>query len=32
MEKVEEILSIGEVTERWLPRNSNAALRTKAWT
>ena len=31
MEKVEEIL-IGEVTERWLPMNSNAALRTKAWT
>jgi len=32
MEKVEEILSMGEVTERWLPRKANAALRTKAQT
>ena len=30
MEKAQEILSIGAVTERWLPRNANASLRIKA--
>jgi len=32
MEKVEEILSMGGVTKRRLPRKANAALRTKAQT
>jgi len=32
MEKVEEILSISEVTERWLPGNANAVARIWAQT
>lgn len=32
MEKVEEILSMGGVTERWLPWKANAPLRTRAQT
>lgn len=30
MEKLEKILSMGQVTECWLPRNANAVLRTEA--